>query len=129
MSAAPRLKSPAAPAPRVYTLRRIGPSDWLWLDDLRAHLWRITTYIEDGSASWTDADGTDHPITGRFWGAWRYNGRVVRDDAGAVLEAPDVIDEVTEGDWNRWDFWCSSSTRRGVLEDVNAETARSRVRS
>jgi hypothetical protein len=72
---------------RKYSLQQIGAGDYLFLSNDKRTIWRISRYTEDGSA--LDGDGT--PITGRFWGVWRWRYAVNTRD-------------VDTSDWNEFDM-------------------------
>lgn len=73
---------------RKWRMVRVGPGDWLLpSNDLRC-AWRISTYWEDGSASYEDERGRDRVITGTYW-RLRWHMRLDRDvlalPAGGLL--------------------------------------------
>lgn len=67
---------------------RMRPGDYLQLSNDMETLWRVSRYREDGSA--TDERG--RPVTGEFWGLWRFAGMIESD----------VIAEDFETSWDMY---------------------------
>lgn len=58
-------------AERLYRMVRLRAGDYLMIDNERRNLWRITSYEEDGTSSWRDEEGRDHPsIANRVIEQW-----------------------------------------------------------
>lgn len=60
---------------RKYALTRVKAGDYLLLSNDGKTVWRIATYAEGGSARKLDNNNREVPITGTFWGLWKYTGR------------------------------------------------------
>ena len=57
---------------RKYRMTRLKAGDYLLPANDRSVLWRITRYVEDGSAEWVSVGSERKKIIGAFWSVWRY---------------------------------------------------------
>lgn len=81
---------------RKYQLTRITAGDYIFPSNDGQTLLRVSSYIEDGSAS-VSADGQNwHKLTGTFWAAKRFSGTVEEADKWLRTD-PDIL--------LGWDEW------------------------
>lgn len=96
---------------RTYALTRFGSGDYLLPSNDAAVLWRLSTYLEDGSAVVYPAG--DHTysrgrvLRGTFWQTARFRGSI--EDAQALAER----DAEAFLDWERWEEWSFAHRTRG----------------
>lgn len=95
---------------RSYALTKVAPGDYLFPSNDGKTLWRVTSYQEDGSAEYVDANGHWRKVLGTFWGVTYYTG------PGEIVSLPD--------DFLEWENWDTSvvglRTRAQAIEEVLA---------
>lgn len=96
-------------AERKYVMTRVRRGDYLLPSNDQLTLWRISSYEEDGSAEWQDANGKWHTVTGTFWQTAKYTHGVPRE--GLLDE--DFLD------WEHWDSYAMGfRSRAAAIEDA-----------
>lgn len=96
-------------AERKYALTRVSAGDYLAPSNDGQTLWRIYSYVEDGSAE-VSSDGKKwRKVTGTWWAAARY-----KQPLPSGGELPDDFLE-----WGNWDVWATGlRTKREALGEV-----------
>ena len=80
---------------RRYALIKVAKGDWLLPSNDKSALFRLRSYMEDGSLINVLPDGTEIPVVGNFWSIHRYRGTT--EDAWQHLDADDKWAEVEYG--------------------------------
>jgi len=99
---------------RRYALVRVGKGDYLLPSHDLQTLWRIRSYLEDGSAFWVDEKGAEHEIRGTFWSVHRYSGTPAQ-----AADDDDLLDPDESDRWSAWGY--GFRTRQEAVADAIAD--------
>lgn len=102
---------------RKYQMKKLDSGRWLLPGNDGKTFYLIHNYHEDGDSQWQDRKGQWHRITGRFWMAQRYVGRLNR-----MADTLDPYSDCYGEDWETVVFQCRS--RKEAVEDVLSSEAR-----
>lgn len=99
---------------RVYTTTRLGAGDYLLPSNDAQTLWRLRSYLEDGSAE----DYRGRKLTGTFWHIFRWHGENFPTDDELMAALTAEFDLGIGSD----EFWGEISagfrTRRAAMKEA-----------
>lgn len=98
---------------RRYKLTRIAAGDYLLPSNDGRTLLRITSYEDDGSASYV-TDRGERRIVGARWNVWRFSGTMAEAER-LLIDDPDVL---LDSEWERWWLLVAGTmlTRRAAVD-------------
>lgn len=97
---------------RVYAMIRLRAGDWMLPSNDGQTMYRLSSYVEDGSAWYEDEHGREHKIVGTFWNV----SRMTMTKLQALVESP-VTDDEDILDWDEWETESSGHpSRKAAIE-------------
>jgi len=96
------------PPERLYPLWRVEAGDYLFASNDTTTLYRVRTYVEDGSAEYRDERGRWHVVTGTYWAGYVY---AFGTPEQASLD-DDVLDWTDDSGRERWTLVITGQRRR-----------------
>lgn len=96
--------------PRRYQMTRVAAGDYLLPSNDARTLWRITSYVEDGSLMEVRANGTERPVRGTFWSTW------YRDMPEPDTDVESLLQWGWDGGWR--EYVSMLRTRQEAIEEA-----------
>jgi len=100
---------------RKYVITKLREGDYLLPSNDTETIWRLVSYVEDGSGQYQDKRGKLRPITGTWWSVY-----YMRAGKFASLVESDLTSNEDILDWDEWESWAWGAyrTRAAAIADL-----------